>query len=136
MKKTPRTKAIETLQKLVRIKSADDNGYCKCVTCGRVDSWKSMDGGHFIPKGHSSYWALVEENIHPQCKGCNGYGMKYGTATQQYTKYMIDTYGREFVDEMESKKREQVKFYKKDYVKMTAEWNEHIREHLKRVGNE
>jgi hypothetical protein len=133
-KKTPRTKAIETLQKLVRLKHADDNGYCTCVTCGKVDHWKSMDGGHFIPKGNSSYWALVEENIHPQCKGCNGFGMRYGTAAQQYTLYMVDTYGRDFVDEMEAKKGNMVKYYKKDYEEMTKIWNEQIREHLSRIG--
>jgi hypothetical protein len=133
MKKTPRTKAIETLQKLVRLKAADENGYCTCVTCGQVDKWSSMDGGHFIPKGTSSYWALVEENIHPQCKGCNGFGMKFGTAAQQYTLYMIDTYGREFVEEMEAKKRNQVKYYKKDYLEMIKTWTEEIKYHLERL---
>lgn len=133
MKKTPRTKALETLQKLVRLKAADDNGYCQCVTCGTIDKWTSMDGGHYIPKGHSSYWALVEENIHPQCKGCNGFGMKFGTAANQYTLYMIDTYGREFVDEMEEKKRLEVKYYKKDYEEMIKAWTEQIKEQLERI---
>lgn len=133
-KKTPRAKALDALQKLVRVKAADDNGYCECVTCGSVDKWSSMDGGHYIPKGASSYWALVEENVHPQCKGCNGYGMKYGTAAQQYTLYMIDMYGRDFVDEMEAKKRELVKYYKKDYEEMTKEWNRQIKEHLERIN--
>jgi hypothetical protein len=68
---TPRAKALQTLQKLVRLKAADDNGYCECVTCGKIAKYTEMDGGHYIPKGHSSYWALVEENIHPQCKGCS-----------------------------------------------------------------
>jgi len=134
MKKTPRSKALETLQKLVRIKAADDNGYCTCVTCGNIDLWSSMDGGHYIAKGHSSYWALVEENIHPQCKSCNGFGMKYGTAANQYTLYMIDMYGREFVEEMENKKREQVKYYKKDYENMVKDWNQQIKEQLERLN--
>ena len=135
MKKTPRTKALETLQKLVRVKAADDNGYCTCVTCGKQDLWNSgMQGGHFIPKGSSSYWSLSEINIHPQCVSCNGFGMKYGTAAQQYTLYMIDMYGRDFVDEMEAKKRDQVKYYKKDYEEMIREWNEEIKEHLARIG--
>lgn len=133
-KKTPRTKALETLQKLVRVKAADENGYCTCVTCGKMDKWQSMDGGHFYSKGSCSYWALDERNIHPQCKGCNGFGMKYGTAAQQYTLYMIDMYGRDFVEEMEAKKRDSIKYYKKDYDEMIKEWNEQIKEHLKRIG--
>lgn len=134
MPKSPRAKAMDTLQKLVRVKAADEHGYCECWSCDSVHPWNEMDGGHFIPKGHSSYWALREENIHPQCKGCNGFGMKYGTAEARYTLAMVDYYGRDFVDEMEATKRNQVKFYKKDYVEMTKEWNEQIKEHLKRIG--
>ena len=52
---------------------------------------------HFIPKGSSSYWALEIENVHPQCKGCNGFGMKFGDAAQRYTLWMQDYYGRDFV---------------------------------------
>src|SRR5690606_31085440 len=97
-KETPRAKALKTLQKLVRLKAADDNGYCTCVTCGAIGKWTEFDGGHFIPKGSSSYWALEEENLACQCKGCNGFGMKYGDAAQRFTTYMIDLRGRDFVD--------------------------------------
>ena len=131
---TPRAKALQTLQKLVRLKAADDNGYCTCVTCGKIDKWNSgMQGGHYIPKGHSSYWALDERNVHCQCSKCNKWGMKYGSATQQYTLYMIDMYGRDFVDEMEAKKKDQVKYYKRDYMEMIEEWTKQIKEHLERV---
>ena len=134
MKATPRKKALDALQKLVRVKSANDNGWCQCVSCGRWLIWTQCDGGHFIPKGHSSYWSLVEENVHPQCKPCNNRGSMFGTADQQYTLWMVDYYGRDFVDEMELKKRDPIKFYKKDYIEMTKEWNEQIKFHLERIG--
>jgi len=135
MKITPRKKAMDALQKLVRVKAADDNGYCSCVSCGEFFHWKDGDGGHFIDKGHSSYWALEEENVHPQCKPCNNRGSRFGTAKQRYTLWMIDYYGREFVERMERKKREPVKFYKKDYIEMTKSWNEEIGFHLDRIGS-
>lgn len=133
-KETPRAKAMKTLQKLVRVKAADEHGYCQCVSCGAIDKWSSMDGGHYIPKGHSSFWALREENVHPQCKRCNGFDMKFGTAAQEYTKWMIDFYGRDFVDQMEAQKRDSVKYCKRDYEEMTKDWREQIREHLQRIG--
>ena len=34
-------KAAVLLQKLVGMKAADDYGYCQCVTCGKVDHYKS-----------------------------------------------------------------------------------------------
>lgn len=134
MKKTPRRKCLDALQQLVRLKAADEYGYCECVSCGIKARWSEMDGGHFIPKGHSSFWALREENIHPQCKGCNGFGMKHGTAEQSYTLWMIDYYGRDFVEHMHATKRDQVKYYKRDYEEMLKDLNAQIREHKRRIG--
>ncbi len=133
-KKTLRAKALDLIQKLARVSEADDNGYCRCVSCGESKRWNEGDGGHYIPKGNSSYWSLEIENVHFQCKGCNGYEMKYGTATQEYTKWMIDYYGREFVDDMEVTKRNVRKFYKSDYEEMIKEFKEKINYHLERIG--
>ena len=134
MKSTPRNKAINAIQKLARVAAADENGNCQCVSCRGYCHWSDADGGHYIAKGASSYWALRIENIHPQCKGCNGFGMKFGTAANEYTKWMIDYYGRDFVDEMEAKKRDPVKFYKKDYEEMVKDFNEQIKFHLARIA--
>jgi hypothetical protein len=131
-----KTKALNTLQKLARVAAADDNGYVRCVSCGTATHWKEADGGHYIAKGHSSYWSLRIENVHPQCKGCNTYGMRFGTAANEYTKWMIDYYGREFVDDMEKLKRTPVKIYKKEYEELIAEWNGLIKQHLERIGDQ
>lgn len=132
--KTLRAKCLESLQKLVRLKAADDQGYCRCVSCGKVGKWNEMDGGHFIPKGNSSFWALREENIHPQCRGCNGFGMRHGTAEQTYTLWMIDYYGRDFVEQMHSTKKDSIKIYKRDYEDMLKDLKSQIKEHLGRIG--
>jgi len=132
--KTPRKAALDTLQKLSRLKSADDNGYCTCVSCGKRFHWKDGDGGHFIPKGHSSYWALKEVNVNPQCKGCNGFGMRYGVAAYQYQRWMIAKHGQEVVDSMLILGNTQQRHLKKDYLKMTEDWDEEIKKHLERIG--
>ena len=134
MTKTLRAKALETLQLLRRIEEADDNGYCDCVTCGAPFFFKKGDGGHFIPKGDSSFWALEEVNVNPQCKGCNGFGMRYGTATQEYTLWMERKYGTEFVQNMLDTKRDIRKYYAADYREMTTAWKERIKHHKKRIG--
>lgn len=132
--KTLRTKCLDAIQLLARIEAADDNGYCECVSCGAVDKYTSMDGGHFIPKGSSSYWALEKENVHPQCKSCNGFGMKFGSAAQRYTVWMQEYYGKDFVDEMLSKTKAIKKLYKRDYEEMLKEFTEQIKHHKKRIG--
>tara|TARA_R110000851_G_scaffold219329_2_gene372135 strand:- start:804 stop:1211 length:408 start_codon:yes stop_codon:yes gene_type:complete len=132
-KATPRSKCLLAIQLLARISAADDNGYSVCVSCGDAHHYKNMDGGHFIPKGASSYWALEVENVHPQCKGCNGFGMKYGSAAQSYTGWMIDTYGRDFVDDMIATKSNIKKMYKSDYDELTKQFKELIKYHEGRV---
>jgi hypothetical protein len=134
MSKTLRAQALVLIQKLARVAAADDNGYAQCVSCKMQFHYKDMDGGHFYPKGNCSYWALEKENVHPQCKGCNGFGMKYGIASQQYTLWMIDYYGRDFVDEMEAKKRNVKKIYKAEYQEMIKEFKSEIQYHEKRIG--
>lgn len=124
--------AATVLQKLVRLKAAEENGLVQCVTCDKWAHWKDMQGGHFISRG-SKRWKLVEENVHPQCPGCNGFGMKYGNAEAVYTAYMIDMYGRDYVDEMLRTKSEPRKYTRAEVAEMEAEWKEQIKYHEKRV---
>ena len=37
--------AAKLLQRYVRLKASDDNGYCQCVSCGKVAHYATMDGG-------------------------------------------------------------------------------------------
>ncbi|MFK5282642.1 recombination protein NinG, partial [Lacticaseibacillus paracasei] len=56
-----------------------------------------MQNGHFYSRGrYPTRWH--DDNCHPQCVGCNIF-LKGNYIN--YTKYMIDTYGREYVDELE-----------------------------------
>lgn len=114
-------------QKLIRLKAADEFGYCKCTTCDNRDHYKRMQGGHFIPRGNKAT-KLMEENIHPQCKGCNGFGMKYGNAEKHYTLYMEDMYGREFVDEMLATVGKPFKFFRPNLEDLQRELNAQIKE--------
>ena len=124
----------KAVQKLARLAASDDNGYCSCVSCGVTKHYKDMQGGHFIPKGNSSYWALEIENVHPQCAACNMWGMKHGSAAQAYTLFIEDMYGRAFVEEMLAKKATPVKRYKADYEEILSEFLKLIEHHEKRIA--
>jgi Bacteriophage Lambda NinG protein len=58
------------LQKLRRMEESNSDGICRCISCGKRDHWKKMQGGHFIG-GRSMSVLLVEDNIWPQCVSCN-----------------------------------------------------------------
>lgn len=57
---------------VIRTAKIDDNGYTRCVTCGRLEHWKRLDAGHYVPRQDlATRWAV--ENVWPQCKPCNGF---------------------------------------------------------------
>lgn len=135
MAKSLRAKCLEAAQLLARLAAADDNGYCTCVSCGKVAQWnKEMHGGHFIAKGKSSYWALELENIHPQCSYCNGFDMNGGAASHRYRDWMEDMYGKDFVEGMFRDMRKPRKLYTADYREMLSDFNALIKEHKERIG--
>lgn len=117
--------AAVLLQAIVRLKAADNNGCVKCVTCEEINPWNDgMDGGHFIPRKWLAT-RLLEENIHPQCKPCNA-GFRSGDKGNliAYTRYMEDTYGRDFVDHLKSLKHQTKKYYKAEILDLIAELKE------------
>jgi hypothetical protein len=116
--------AAVILQKIVRMKAADHAGYCSCVTCGATRHWKEMQGGHFISRTYTAH-KLLEENIHPQCPACNG--PRRGEY-QAYTLYMVDMYGREFVDQLLATKGETRKYSRSEITGIIEDLKHYAKE--------
>lgn len=101
MKKKTRSQLTKDLDKVfsqfIRLRDEVEG----CVTCGIVKPYKEMQCGHFYGRAHlHTRWD--EDNCHVQCYRCNC-PLKGNYIV--YTKYMIDRYGREFVDELEIKSK-------------------------------
>lgn len=126
--------AADLLQRLVRLKAANSDGYCKCASCGVMHKYNEMDGGHFIERGKLST-KLVEENVHPQCKGCNGFGMKYRpSVVLDYRRYMVGMYGEELVRELEQLSKQPKKFTRYELEELKAEFAKQIKIQEERLG--
>lgn len=127
--------AADLLQKLVRMKAAipSAGGMCACVTCGKLDHWKNLQGGHFIQRGKLST-KLVEENIHPQCGGCNLYRMKEATGVLEYRRFMVATYGEQFVQELEQLAKQPKKFMRYELESLIDDLKTRIRDQEQRLG--
>jgi hypothetical protein len=104
-----RESVAELLQKLVRMKAADMNGYCQCVTCGNSHHWKDLQGGHYLERGRHAT-LLVEENVWPQCRYCNAFLMKTTSGVLRYRAFMVETYGEPFVQDLEIQSKQVAKF--------------------------
>lgn len=83
-----------------RLYYADDKWYCKCVSCWAILFRQDIQCWHFEQRGENLY-RFDLNNCHPQCQRCN---VILNWNYKAYTLYMIDTYGRDFVDGLESNK--------------------------------
>jgi len=73
-KKTSKQRLTEKLDEVfsqyIRLKYADANGYCRCISCGKVHHWKQIQNGHYMSRRHlATRWS--EDNCRPQCVACN-----------------------------------------------------------------
>jgi len=137
-KKKPKTKSRSSLIKdldavfsqYIRLKDAkliDGELMAMCVTSGEWKPWKQHQNGHFYTRGRqATRWD--EMNCHVQSYRDNV--LLKGNYII-YTKYMIDRYGREAVDELEFKSlnghkistpvmREMIEDYKKKVADLLA----------------
>lgn len=111
MKKKSTTKRkstlIEKLDKVfsyfIRLRDSDDNGYCRCISCGKIEFWKYIQNGHFVNRGHMST-RFDEKNCNAQCVKCNMYdeGNNIG-----YMRGLIKKYGPSIIDELYVKKHQE-----------------------------
>ena len=65
-----RTKCLASKQKLRRYQESSDNGYVRCITCGKILRVNEAEGGHYIPRMNRAV-ELEDDNIWPQCTECN-----------------------------------------------------------------
>lgn len=77
---TSMTKADKYFSLYIRQKEAV-NGYCRCITCGRLFPWNRIDCGHFMSRRYQAT-RYDEKNCAPQCAACNrfnqGQQFKFG----------------------------------------------------------
>lgn len=107
-KKKKRTKTRSKLVKeldsvfsrYIRIRDADKNGLCSCVTCRSKLHWKNIQNWHFISRGNYKYRRSVK-NCYPQCIPCNIYKSWNYIA---YKLFMIWKHGQDIVEKMQQNK--------------------------------
>jgi hypothetical protein len=85
----------------VRLRDSN-NGYGRCISCGKIVHWKDADAGHLVNRSHLSLrWN--EMNVNLQCRYCNRFKEGEGA---NYTMNLINKYGKEKVEYMLSHKHQ------------------------------
>lgn len=126
----PKGNRLPTLSKLmkdadkefslyIRRRYADEGGTTECVTCKKLLHWKyEAECGHFIKRGSHGV-RYDERNCNVQCSRCNHF-LSGNDAI--YAVYIIDTYGREVRDELESWRGKEHKLYRSDYMQLIEKY--------------
>lgn len=113
-KKRPRTgqtraAAVKELDKwfsyYIRLKHSDGNGYCRCISCGKVYFWKNIQNGHYMSRRYMST-RFCEDNCRPQGVECNIFNQG---AIQMYRRALVKEIGEQRVDLVEVRARQERK---------------------------
>lgn len=109
----------------IRLRDADQNGFCKCISCGSVHKFNDCDAGHFIPKNKGNSVYFLEENVHAQCRHCNSFlhGNLYF-----YGKALESKIGERALKMLEIKSKQILKYSEADYLKMISYYKEKVKE--------
>jgi len=130
---TTKPKLIKKLDaifsKWVRVRDSE-NWLITCVSCRKKIERKKAHNCHFLSRSNYNY-RRDPRNTNAGCSGCNTYRPEYHL--REYTIWMIDTYGRELVDEMRTNKRlakitvsrlqEQIEYYTKELKTLALQKN-------------
>lgn len=116
--KSTKARADQVFSELVRRSNADENGYCKCCTCGAVVHWTKIQNGHYKSRRHNNT-RFDKRNCGPQCPTCNmwesGRGYEFG-------KYLVEKYGEQVIDELNSLARVNKSFAVEELDEMIVGW--------------
>jgi len=103
----------------IRKREIDSEGFGNCISCGKVEHWKNMDAGHYIPKTYGLSIYFEERNVHPQCTGCNRF--RRGNLTA-YAIALRKRYGENILEELDALKHETIKFSRSDYEELIEKY--------------
>ena len=118
------TKVLDKVfSEYIRLKFSDDNGYCRCVTCGSIRKWNDIDNGHFINRDVKAT-RFDEINCRPQCVSCNHY---HSGKAYKFRQALVEIYGEKEIKDMERKAELGGSFCAYQLREMIIEYREKVR---------
>lgn len=97
----------------IRMRDCPDNNG-RCISCGNPITFETCDAGHFIPRIHMTT-RFDERNVNAQCRHCN---RCLDGNEDEYRRGLTVKYGNDTIDELESLKRQTMKFSQSELREM------------------
>jgi hypothetical protein len=86
-------KLDKVFSEYIRLRDSDENGICRCISCGTPHHWKATDAGHMIKRQHMAT-RFDEKFVNGQCRKCNW--LLQGNDVE-YRKALVKKYGEKEV---------------------------------------
>tara|TARA_R110002153_G_C13325786_1_gene497487 strand:+ start:2702 stop:3088 length:387 start_codon:yes stop_codon:yes gene_type:complete len=112
-------KRLDTVFSLyIRLKDSDENGFCKCISCQKIQHYKDVDAGHFISRRHMSTRYDVN-NVFPQCRHCN----RYVAGNQWLYSQALEKIKKNLPEKLYLKSKQTVKYSNEDLESLISYYN-------------
>lgn len=111
MKNSTQSSADRLFSIYIRLRDSDENGYGRCISCGKIVHWKDADAGHFVNRKHLNL-RYDEMNVNLQCRSCNRFDEGNSAG---YTQGLIKKYGENIIEVLRVKKSFIKKYSPFDY---------------------
>jgi len=111
----------------IKHKYSLDGVNCRCYTCGKhlKIGHQGCHAGHYLPKGGYSGLYFDENNVRPQCFGCNG--PKQGNQIK-FREHLIRELGAEVIHELEARRHEPLGWKRADYMDKIGYYMDKVKE--------
>ncbi|WP_293713514.1 recombination protein NinG [uncultured Parabacteroides sp.] len=114
----------------IRLRDANDNGFCRCITCGSMWRWQAIQNGHYIDRRHIGA-RYDDRNCNPQCSSCN-IGLRGNL--DKYKRAIIEKHGVKVLEELEATKRSSEKWTTADYQEKITYYKAEVKRIRKEKG--
>jgi len=98
----------------VRLRDSMDNGYFRCISCGKIKPFDQADCGHYANRQHMNT-RYDEMNCNAQCRHCNRF---MEGNIQNYRKGLISKYGEQRVELLEMRQNISRKYSDFEYEQL------------------
>jgi Bacteriophage Lambda NinG protein len=108
----------------IRLRDSDENGYCRCISSGKIAYYTEMDAGHFINRKHMSL-RFNECNVNAQSRSDNRFDEGN---IEGYRRGLIKKYGKNIIDQLYATKNETLKLGKFEINAMIKHYTQKVKE--------
>jgi hypothetical protein len=117
-------KLWKVFSEYIRLRDADENGYCVCCTSGQRVHWKECDAGHFISRDKKAT-KYHEQNVHAQNRNHN----RFRSGEQfLHGKFIDNKYGPGTADKLLMLSRQPYKLGQFEIDQLTKYYREKVKE--------